>query len=140
LNERPQFHLKTYRAKDVLKLLLLFVFSVDCERNRSYDLPIAGDLGPKIVVIEMTREALPRRVIDILHIDEHGYRFHQISSQTQEVGNYDEKYSHADEQHHVGHKVREQHQCKSADQRNDRPLLLAVNKISQPDRAEEQPP
>jgi hypothetical protein len=88
----------------------------------------------------MTREALPRRVIDILHIDEYGHSFHRNSSQTQEVGNYDEKYSNADEQHHVGHKVREQHQCKSADQRNDRPLLLAVNKISQPDRAEEQPP
>jgi hypothetical protein len=137
LDERPQFHLESYCAKDALKLLLLLVVPVNRERNRRHNLPIAGDFGPKTVVVEMTREVLPRRVIDILHIDENGHAFHQDSSPTKKVGNGDQYCANTDEQNHVGHEVREHHQCKPTDQWNNHPLLLAVNEISQPDRAEE---
>src|ERR1700730_14337591 len=130
LDERPQFHLESYGAQDVLKLPLLLVSPVDRVRNRGHDLSIAGDFGPKTVVVEMPREVLPRRVIDILHIDEDGHGFHQDSLPTKEVGNGDQYCANTDEQHQVGHEVREHHQCKPTDQRNSHPLLLAVNEIS----------
>jgi hypothetical protein len=53
-----------------LKLPLLFIASVDGERNRLHHRSIARDLGPEMVVVEMAREALPGRVVDILHVDE----------------------------------------------------------------------
>src|ERR1700722_3103950 len=70
LNEGPQFHFEANRAQDVLKLILLRIAAVDRERGRLDDLPAAGGFVPKTVVIEVAREALPRRVVDILHIDE----------------------------------------------------------------------
>src|ERR1700734_4192921 len=89
LDEGSQFHLETYRAQDILKLLLLGVIPIDRECDCFHDRPAAGALVPKLVVVKMARKALPRSVVDILHIDEDSYGFHGISSQTQEVGNCD---------------------------------------------------
>lgn len=121
-------------------MLLSLVASVDRERDGFHDLPVAGDLGPEPVVVEMTREVLPRRVIDVLYIDEDGHLFQGNSLQTEKVGKRDEQYSYTDEQHHIGHKVWEENQSQPADQRDNRPLLLAIDEKSQPNRAEKQSP
>ena len=79
LNVGLQFHFETYRSQDILKLLLLCVVPADGESDGFHDLSVAGDFGPEFVVIEVAREALPRRVIDDLHIDENGAGLHAMS-------------------------------------------------------------
>jgi hypothetical protein len=96
-------------------------------------------LGPEFVVIEVAREALPRRVIDILDIDENGDGFHEVS-QTKKVGNRREHYPDTDQQRYVGHEIGEDHQRDSAKQRNRSALLSAIDEISEPDRAEQHSP
>jgi len=73
--EGLELHLKSYGAKYGLKLPLFLIIAIDRKCDRLHDFSVVGDLGPKPVVVEMTRELLPRRVINVLNIDEDGNGF-----------------------------------------------------------------
>ena len=71
MNEGFEFYLKADGAQNVLKLLLFLIAAVDGERDRPHHGSALRDFRPKAVVIEIARELLARRVINVLHIDEY---------------------------------------------------------------------
>jgi hypothetical protein len=70
LDEGLQFHLESDRTQNILELPLLVIAPVDGESGRLHDAPAVSGRSPELVVVEVAREALPRRVVDILYIDE----------------------------------------------------------------------
>lgn len=63
-----------------------------------------------------------------------------MASESKKIGNYRQRQPDNDEKNYIRNKVREGHKSNAAEQRNEKPLLLSVDKVGKTDRTENHSP